>query len=152
MITLSLIGSATLLLASPEATDQPPAGPPAWIVLPVIQPGCDRFDDVDATVCGRSDRRYRIDPATLGTLRAIETRDDQGNRPRPDAITRGCTGMGAMVSCTGNLPISDMALRGIRLLIKAVHGDNLLPELRQGLTDYELYQRAQAEAEERKKK
>lgn len=145
----SLIGSALLL--APEAVPANP-GPPERIVLPVIQPDCDRTGEPDVvTVCGRSDRRFRIDSGTLETMRAIEHRDDAANRPRPRAITEGCAGVGPMDACGGNIPISAMALRAIGLAVKAVRGEDLRLYLRQGPTDYELYQRAQAEAESRKK-
>ncbi|WP_300973570.1 hypothetical protein [Sphingomonas sp. LHG3406-1] len=145
----SLIGSA-LLLAPAVSTQVASAspGPPERIVLPVIQPGCDRTAQPDEImVCGRTERRYRIDTSTLRTLRSIEDRDDPTRPPRPHAITQSCAGTGPMTQCTGALPVSDMALRAIGLAVKAIRGEDLRPALRQGPTDYEIYQRTRAEAE-----
>lgn len=141
MSMASVLGSAILSVAI-----EPTPGPPERIVLPVIQPDCDRTGKEEVVVCGRSDRRYRIDTGTLQTLRVIEQRDDLANRPRPRAITEGCSGIGPMDACGGNIPISNMALNAIGLIVKAVRGEDLRPSLRQGPTDYEIYQRTKAEA------
>lgn len=141
---------STLLLNAPAPSTQTNAatgaGPPERIVLPVIQPGCDRTGDEEIVVCGRTDRRFRIDRGTLQTLRAIEARDNNANRPRPRAVTEGCSGIGPMDACGGNIPISSMALKAVGLIVKAVRGEDLRPALRQGPTDYDIYQQAQAEA------
>ena len=120
--------------------------------MPVIKPDCDRSDDAEAVVvCGRSDRRFRIDASTLATLRAIEARNDNANRPRPRAITEGCSGLGPMDACGGDIPISAIAFRAIALAVKAIRGEDLRPALQQGPTDYDLYKEARAEAEAKKK-
>lgn len=141
---------STLSLNAPAPSTQTNAatgaGPPERIVLPVIQPGCDRTGDEEIVVCGRTDRRFRIDRGTLQTLRAIEARDNNANRPRPRAVTEGCSGIGPMDACGGNIPISSMALKAVGLIVKAVRGEDLRPALRQGPTDYDIYQQAQAEA------
>jgi hypothetical protein len=148
MMLASLFGSALLLgvAANPgEARPAPPPGPPERIVLPLIQPDCDRPADAEAiTVCGRTDRRFRIDLGTLETIRGIQDRDDPGKRPRPRAITESCSGIGPMDACGGDIPISGMALRAIGLAVKAISGVDLRPALRQGPTDYDIYQRARA--------
>lgn len=153
MVLTSLVASALLLVpASGDAAAPPPPGPPERIVLPVIQRDCDRTGDPEeVTVCGRSDRRFRIDPTTLATLRVIEQRNDPANRPRPRAITEGCSGIGPMDACGGNIPVSDMALRAVVLAVKAIRGEELGPLLRQGPSDYDIYKQHVAEAEARKK-
>lgn len=141
-----LIGAAFL---GPAAKEGPEPGPPERIVLPVIQPGCDRAGEADTVVvCGKSDRRFRIDPATLRSVRSIEYRKDNANHPRPAAISGGCSETGPM-GCRGQnvLPVSGMALKAIGLIVKAIRGEDLRPALRQGPTDYEIYQQAKAEAE-----
>ncbi|WP_344708522.1 hypothetical protein [Sphingomonas humi] len=146
---LALVGGCSLLAEAPAAALEPPER----IALPVISQGCNRVADPNTvTVCGDRDRRYRIDPTTLQALRSIEHRDDPANRPRPRAITEGCSGVGPMDACGGNLPLSDMALRAIGIAIKALREEDLRPLLRQGPTDYEVYQRAQAEAEASKQR
>ncbi|GAA4007925.1 hypothetical protein GCM10022280_00660 [Sphingomonas swuensis] len=144
---------AAALIGTPSSSEplQPVSStPPQQIVLPIVQPGCERSTDADVvTVCGRKDRRYRIDTSTLQTLRTIEDRDDPGKRPRPNAITQSCSGIGPMANCSGDIPVSAMALRAIGLAVKAIRGEDLRPALRQGPTDYELYQRAKAAEEEK---
>ncbi|NJC04980.1 hypothetical protein GGQ97_000773 [Sphingomonas kaistensis] len=153
MVMTSLVASALLLVpASADAKPPPPPGPPERIVLPVIHRDCDRTGDAEeVTVCGRSDRRFRIDSSTLATLRAIEQRNDPANRPRPRAITEGCSGIGPMDACGGNLPLSDMAIRAAVLAVKAIRGEELGPLLRKGPSDYDIHKQQLADAEARKK-
>ncbi len=149
MVLSNLIGMTLFVLAlgvEPAAT---PTGPPARIVLPVIAPDCDRTGEPDViTVCGRDDRRFRIDAATLTTLRIKDRRDDNGARSRPLAITQSCQEAGPF-ACRGQgvLPVSGMALKAVELAIKAIRGDDLRPALRQGPTDYEIYQQVKAQDE-----
>lgn len=136
-----LFGSALLLAPGNELLAGNSATLPQRIGLPVHQPECDRTEREEVVVCGRSDRRFRIDRGTLETIRAIEERDDPADRPRPRAITESCSGIGPMDACGGDIPISSMALRAIGLIVKAVRGEDLRPAFRQGPTDYELYQK-----------
>ena len=141
---VGLIGFALLLAPGDASLAAASSIPPEPIILPVIQPDCDRTGEEEVVVCGRSDRRFRIDRGTLETIRAIEERDDPAKRPRPRAITEGCSGIGPMDACGGDIPISSMAVRAIGLIVKAVRGEDLRPAFRQGPTDYELYQRRTA--------
>ena len=146
MIVPVLIGAALL---DPVASEAVQSVPPERIELPVIQPGCDRAGDEDTVVvCGRNDRRFRIDPATLSAVRAIERKNDHGNHMRPLAIIGGCSETGPM-GCRGEgvIPVSMMAFKALGLIATAIRGEDLRPALRQGPTDYEIYQRAKAEAE-----
>jgi hypothetical protein len=148
---LILAGLGLLAGASARANEPPaPSGPPSRIELPVIQPGCDRAGDPDTiTVCAQTDRRFRIDPATLTTLRIKEQRDDPENQPRPLAVTSTCSEPGPF-GCReeGVIPIGAMAFKAVELAVKAVRGEDLRPALRQRPTEYEIYQQAQAEQAE----
>jgi hypothetical protein len=138
------------LLVAPGAPAAEPSGPPSRIELPVIQPGCDRAGDDDTiTVCAQNDRRFRIDAATLTTMRVKELRDDPEAQPRPLAITSACSEPGPF-GCRdeGVIPVGAMAIKAVALAISALRGEDLRPALRNGPTDYEIYKQARAEQAE----
>lgn len=152
------LSAMALALASTAAVAQSPAKPPAAeplrIVLPVIEHGCPSLKPTDDTivVCGREDRRYRIDPVVLAVNRA---RDAKGGAPRPDGRTslfqERCSPVGgAVCPGQGTLPISSIAITVATALIKVAKGEDLRPMLRPTPSEYEMYKQAKAAADAKK--
>ena len=143
-IAIALANAAPVV----EGSANQPAAEPLRIVIPVIETGCPgpkSGDDV-IVVCGRDDRRYRIDPAVLAVTRA---RNAKGSRPRPDRRTtlfqETCGPIGsAHYPGQGTLPVSSIALTVATALIKVAKGEDLRPMLLTTPSEYGMYQQAKA--------
>ena len=140
---LVVTGSAAVAQDGPGATSTAPLR----FELPIIGPGCDRApsDDGEIVVCGRRDRRYRIDPAVLAVSRRLEARGG----PRPEGRTAlfndGCSPVG-LASCGQDvLPVGKVAITPTTALIKIIKGEDLKPMLRTVPSEYGLYRQSKAD-------
>jgi len=148
MVVMLLPGTAAAAQKGPS----PPVGAPLRIVIPIVEPRCEKPPPADGVivVCGRKDDRYRIDPTVLA---AIRSRDPRGG-PRPDAHTtmfsERCSPVG-LSSCSGQnvVPVSSILMVVARAVAKAVRGEDLRPMLRPVPDEYELYTQAKATEEAR---
>ena len=140
---LVVTGSAAVAQDGPDAT----SARPLRLALPIIGPGCDRAlsDDGEIVVCGRRDRRYRIDPAVLAVSRRLESRGG----PRPEGRTAlfkdGCSSVGLSSCGQDVLPVGKVAITLTTALIKAIKGEDLKPMLRTVPSEYGLYQQSKAD-------
>lgn len=139
----ALLGTAAAAQVGPSAKN----AQPLRIALPVLDPDCGSAISSDGAivVCGRRDRRYRIDPTVMAVSRRLESRGG----PRPEGHTtlfkEGCGPVGS-APCAGQnvLPVSAIALTLATALIKAVKGEDLRPVLRTVPSEYDLYKQAKA--------
>ncbi len=143
-MAVAVIGTA----ADAQVSPTPPAPQTLRIILPVIDPGCSKPDSGDdvIVVCGKEDRRYRIDPTVLATGRARAALD---RPPRPEGqkalFAETCSPIGGRPCAgQGTIPVSNIALVLATALIKVAKGEDVRPMLRPGPSDYDLYKEEKA--------
>lgn len=137
-----------LLISAAVAT--PGSMPGGTIVNPATQSlpaaavplECKSNDPSEVLVCGRSNNRYRIDPAVLGAMRAREAAPPEPNRSAEAALTSpGCVGP---VECGGDfLPLVAVALKTLEAATLAAKGEDWREAFRTHQDEYRLYQQSQ---------
>jgi len=99
-------------------------------------PECRNDNPKEVVVCGRSQQRFRIDPAVLAATRVAEARPP---KPALDATQDGpCTGS----QCGGGsfIPLIPMALKGLKAAELAANGDDWREAFRTRPDQYKAYQ------------
>ena len=154
MTTLLLILAAGALAApgGDVALEPVQSSPPERIELPVVTPGCgprsDKPDEV--VVCGSGEERFRIDPSTLSVMRSRGAMRTDPTLGRARLFKEACNPVGPMAACQSDtLPVLPMAVKAVTMIGKALKGEDLKPMLRPESTEYERYQAAEAERQER---
>lgn len=100
---------------------------------------CNSDDPSTVVVCGRSQRRYRIDPFVLDATRKSEA---PPAKPKLDATTaEACTGP----NCGGAvIPLVGMALTAVKAAVLASQGDDWREAFRTRPDQYRAYEDAKA--------
>ena len=101
---------------------------------------CKADDPKTVVVCGRSQQRFRIDPAVLAATRAAEAVPP---KPALDAKSgQPCTGS----QCGGGsyVPLIGMALTALKAVELAAEGDDWREAFRTRPDEYQAYSRAKA--------
>jgi hypothetical protein len=105
----------------------------------LAKPRCNSDDPGTVVVCGRSQRRYRIDPLVLEATRTSEAPPP---KPQLDATTaKACTGP----NCGGGvIPLVGMALTAVKAAVLASQGDDWREAFRTRPDQYRAYEDAKA--------
>ncbi len=129
----------------------PPKSESAGDTLPssvsaVERKGCENGTTSEVVVCGRSQQRYRIDPAVLEATREADATPPKPPISKEPAVP--CTGQ----ECGGGtIPLVSVALTALKAAELAAAGDDWRDAFKTRADQYQVYQEMkQKESDERK--
>lgn len=143
---MAQVGALVLLAAGFAAAapaQEPPApGPPLDLSTQATPRQCDKATSGEVVVCGERERSpYRIDPATLDSMRAEDAIKNPDRVASRDLPATPC-GVGNDICGGDAIPLLQPALKVAEAVVKAVNGEDWREPFRTGVDEYQLYEDA----------